>query len=157
LRPSKIEAAYVPVKGLMRVFGIEMESVLDLQGACGMTTEDNALLLDPGALAPPPAMEGKLAGVEVLDDRLALRFGEPPAAPAAGGDDRPGYIAFRGGTLRFGKLTMTDTDLRLIDDDPEDPFEFFLERYDDQLVAGYSKTTKDKGLRTYLPDYGDLR
>ncbi|HVF59243.1 MAG TPA: hypothetical protein VNJ70_05465 [Thermoanaerobaculia bacterium] len=31
------------------------------------------------------------------------------------------------------------------------------ERYDDQLVAGYSKTTKEKGLRTYLPDYGDLR
>jgi hypothetical protein len=102
-------------------------------------------------------MEGKLSGVEVLDDRLALRFGEPAAAPAAGGDDRPGYIAFRGGKLRFGKLTMNDTDLRLIDDDPEDPFEFYLERYDDQLVAGYSKTTKEKGLRTYLPDYGDLK
>ena len=156
LRPSKIEAAHVPVKGLMRVFGIEMESMLDPKGACGLSTEGNTLLLDPGALAPPPAMEGKLTGVEVLDDRLALRFGEP-AAPAAGGDDRPGYIAFRGGTLRFGKLTMNDTDLRLIDDDPEDPFEFFLERYADQLVAGYSKTTKDKGLRTYLPDYGDLR
>ena len=52
---------------------------------------------------------------------------------------------------------MTDTDLQLIDDDPEDPFEFFLERYADQLVAGYSKTTKDKGLRTYLPDFGDLK
>ncbi|HEX9669771.1 MAG TPA: hypothetical protein VGC93_09835 [Thermoanaerobaculia bacterium] len=50
LQPSKIEAGHVPVKGLMRVFGIEMESVLDLQGACGMTTEYNALLLDPGAL-----------------------------------------------------------------------------------------------------------
>ena len=157
LKPSKIEAAHVPVKGLMRVFGIEMESMLDPKGACGLSTEGNALLLDPGALAPPPAMEGKLAGVEVLDDRLALRFGEPAAAPTAGDDDRPGYIAFRGGTLRFGKLTMNDTDLRLIDDDPEDPFQFFLERYADQLVAGYSKTTKDKGLRTYLPDYGDLK
>ena len=101
-------------------------------------------------------MEGKLTGVEVLDDRLALRFGEAEAS-AAGDDDRRGYIAFRGGTLRFGKLTMTDTDLQLIDDDPEDPFEFFLERYADQLVAGYSKTTKDKGLRTYLPDFGDLK
>ncbi|MGH9363494.1 MAG: hypothetical protein ACRD2T_16410, partial [Thermoanaerobaculia bacterium] len=155
LRPSKVKAGGVPVKGLMRVFGIEMESVLDLQGACGLTTEGNALLLDPGALAPPPAMTGTLTGVEVLEDRLALRFGKPPEE--SGSAKQTGYMDFRGGTLRFGKLTMHDTDLRLIDTDPEDPFEFYLERYLDQLVVGTSKTTKQKGLRTYLPDYGDLR
>jgi hypothetical protein len=63
---------------------------------------------------------------------------------------------FRGGKLRFGKLTMTDTDLALIDEDPKDPFDFNLDRYNDQRVAGYSKNTPSHGLKTFMPDADDL-
>ena len=52
---------------------------------------------------------------------------------------------------------MHDADLQLIDSDPKDPFDFFPARYSAQLVAGYSKNTPQKGLKTYMPDYGDLR
>ena len=52
---------------------------------------------------------------------------------------------------------MTDTDLELVDQDPNDWFDFFTARYNDQLVAGYSKNTPDHALRTYMPDYDDLR
>jgi hypothetical protein len=41
--------------------------------------------------------------------------------------------------------------------DQKDPFDFFSARYNRQLVAGYSKTTPQLGLRTYVPDYGDLK
>ena len=51
------------------------------------------------------------------------------------------YIWFRGGTIRFGKLTMTDADLQLIDMHPADPFDFYSAKYETQLVAGYSKNT----------------
>jgi len=50
-------------------------------------------------------------------------------------------------------LTMTDADMRLIDADPKDPFDFFPDHYNDQLVAGYSKTTASGGLLVYMPDY----
>jgi hypothetical protein len=63
---------------------------------------------------------------------------------------------YRGGVLRFGKLTMNDTDMRLIDADPSDPFDFFPDHYKDQLVAGYSKTTATGGLLVYMPDYAKL-
>lgn len=63
---------------------------------------------------------------------------------------------YRGGTLRFGKLTMTDTDLLLVDADQTDPFDFSPERYNDQLVAGYSKNTRAHGLIVYMPDLNDL-
>jgi len=43
---------------------------------------------------------------------------------------------FRGGVLRFGKLTMHDTDLMIVDAEPEDPFDSFLDQYNAQLVAG---------------------
>ena len=59
--------------------------------------------------------------------------------------------------LRFGKLTMRDTDLELIDQDQADPFDFSVARYNDMLVAGYSKNTPRLGLKTYMPDYDDLK
>ncbi|HVO75585.1 MAG TPA: hypothetical protein VMT35_16260 [Ignavibacteriaceae bacterium] len=41
---------------------------------------------------------------------------------------------------------MENTDMQIIDDDAKDPFDFFLDHYLDQLVAGYHKTSKDQGL-----------
>ena len=65
-------------------------------------------------------------------------------------------MQYRGGVLRFGKLTMTGTDMDLIDADPRDPFDFDPARYIRQLVAGYSKNTPDGGLRVYMPDYNEV-
>jgi len=64
---------------------------------------------------------------------------------------------YRGGTLRFGKLTMQDTDLLLVDANQKDAFEFSPERYNDQLVAGYSKNTNTHGLVVYMPDLRAVR
>jgi hypothetical protein len=47
-------------------------------------------------------------------------------------------------------------DMQLIDSDPRDPFEFSPDHYNDQLVAGYSKTTSSGGLRVYMPDYNKI-
>ena len=96
----------------------------------------------------------------VNDRGLALTFsssGEPAVPDGA----RPGsaarnYVSFTGGTIRFGKLTMVEADLRLIDADPRDPFDFFPAEYQRQLVAGYSRNTASGGLRTFMPDYDDL-
>ena len=60
---------------------------------------------------------------------------------------------FRKGVLRFGKLTMDDTDLMIVDADPQDPFDFWLDRYNAQLVAGYSRNTVDHGLIVKMPDW----
>jgi hypothetical protein len=66
-------------------------------------------------------------------------------------------MSYRGAQLRFGKLTMGDTDLVLIDMDPRDPLDFYLDHYKDQLVAGYSRTTPQFGLRVFIPDFNKLR
>ena len=80
------------------------------------------------------------------------------AGGSALGANEPGnYMSYRGAQLRFGKLTMSDTDLVLIDLDPRDPLDFYLDHYKDQLVAGYSKTTPQFGLRVFIPDFNKLR
>ena len=66
------------------------------------------------------------------------------------------YIYFRGGNMRFGKLVMVATDLLTVDGDPSDPFDFYLDYYHTQLVAGYHTTSPNYGLVTYMPDFNDL-
>ena len=65
-------------------------------------------------------------------------------------------MAYRGGVLKFGRLTMTDTDMRLVDADPSDPFDFSPDHYKDHLVSGYSKTTASGGLVVYMPDFSKI-
>jgi hypothetical protein len=84
-------------------------------------------------------------------------FGSGPAAPLSPRAISPNHIYWRGGYLRFGKLTMRETDLELIDQDPSDPFDFSVARYNDMLVAGYSKNTPRLGLKTHMPDYDNLK
>ena len=52
---------------------------------------------------------------------------------------------------------MTETDLELVDLDPKDAFDFSVDDWNAQLVAGYSKTLPNRGLRAYMPDYNDLK
>ena len=66
------------------------------------------------------------------------------------------YMSYRGNKLGFGKLTMTDSDMFLIDMDPADPLDFFLDRYKAQLAAGYTKITPRFGLRVYIRDFNKL-
>ena len=73
--------------------------------------------------------------------------------PAAGA---PNYMYFRHGTLRFGKLTMVNADLLIVDANPANTFDFSLDRYNDQLVAGYSKSTAALGLVVHMPDFRTL-
>jgi len=38
----------------------------------------------------------------------------------------------------------------------KDPFDFYLDHYKEQLVAGYTKETLNFGLRVYMRDYNKL-
>jgi hypothetical protein len=152
-----VKAAHLPIKGLMKLFGLDMAKLINARKSKGVTVDDNDIILDPASMLPPPQMRGRITAVRVQGDQIIQIFGKERR-------DRPtenppsNYMAYRGGTLQFGKLTMKDVDMRLIDADPSDPFEFFPDHYNDHLVAGYSKTTASGGLRVYMPDYGkDLK
>ena len=110
-----------------------------------MRVEGNDLLLDAAQLLPPPGMHGKLTAVRVERGALVQVFGSGTARPISPSATAKNHIYWRGGQLAFGKLTMTETDLELVDEDPRDPFDFSVDRWNEQLVAGYSKTT---GART---------
>src|SRR4029077_2486988 len=100
-------------------------------------------------------IEGKVASVRIEGDDIIQMFGDSDALPVK--NIRTGnYMAFRKNRLQFAKLLMTDADLILIDMDPGDPLDFFLDHYKEQLSAGYTKLTPDSGLRVYIKDYNKL-
>jgi hypothetical protein len=153
IHPVKVKTAGVPTAKLMSIVGVELDDILKSRPDRGIDIRDNDVFLDAVRMLPTPQMKGRLTNAFVRGDRLVQVFGKGAAAAAR----QPGnYVWFRGAAIRFGRLTMSDADLKLIDMDPRDPFDFYPERYNDQLVAGYSKNTPDHALRTFMPDYSDL-
>jgi hypothetical protein len=155
IHPRHMRAAHLPVKGLMKLFGVDMAKLINTRHTKGISVDDDDLILDPALALPPPKMSGRITAVRIEGDQLVQTFGEqkPGATKRPSGSN---YMAYRGGVVRFGRLTMTDTDLRMVDADPADPFDFFPEHYKDHLVAGYSKTTASGGLVVYMPDYSKI-
>src|SRR5262249_10489586 len=78
----------------------------------------------------------------------------PPARPATlPVPSARNYLYFFGGSIRFGKLTMSDADLARVDANPSDPVDFFPAGYEAHLVSGYSRILRRKGLQVFMPDY----
>jgi hypothetical protein len=153
VHPTSIKVAGIVSKRLLDALGIELMNVIKVRHDRGVAIDGDDLLLDPNRLLPPPKISGKLGAVHIEGDRIVLEF--VGAGPSKGLDPSAGvrnYMYFKGGQLRFGKLTMRDTDLVIADADSQDPFRFYLAQYRRQLVAGYSKTMPDLGLVSFMPD-----
>lgn len=157
LHAEKIKSAHIPFKGLLHMFGEDLSKVINTNEARGVRIEGDDILLFPDRITPPPHIKGRVTAVRIEGQRIVQVFGSgawtndlhPPVQAR-------NYIYHRGGVLQFGKLTMTDSDLEIVDDDPRTPFDFFLADYNRQLAAGYSKNTLSHGLIVHMPDYGQL-
>jgi hypothetical protein len=162
LHPTKVKVLGIPMKSLMRLFGLELENLVHVREGRGVEVVDNDFLLAPADLLPPPRIQGKLTGVILERTRIRQIFGGStrdraktalrPSDPKA-----RNFMFYRGNVLRFGKLTMADADLQIVDADPSDPFDFYLSSLNEQLVAGESHNQPDFGLLTSMPDYSDLK
>ena len=153
IHSSKVKAAHLPVKGLMDLLGVHISDLINSHKVRGVRAENNDLLLNSEQILPPPMIVGRLTAIELQGNTIVEHFGQNRSSPLPQGN----YMTYRGGRLRFGKLTMDDTDMQLIDMDQRDPFDFYLDHYKEQLVAGYTKTTPAFGLRVFMRDYGKLR
>ena len=156
LHPLKIKAIGLPIKGFMKLLHLELDDLVNTEEAPAVRIEDNDFILDTSRLLDAPRMEGRLTAVRIESNRIVEVFGRgaQPLSPPADSASR-NYLYFHGGTLRFGKLTMHDTDMQLIDADPSDPFDFVPQKYVRQLTAGYTKNMASGALRVYMPDFGE--
>jgi hypothetical protein len=150
---TAIRAADLPVKGLLDLLGVKVQGILALHRDRGVDIQGNDLLLDVNRIPIAPQIRGRVTAVRIAGDRLNLVFGRntptPPPLPVKADN----FIYLRGGMVAFGKLTMRDADLEIVDIDPSGPFEFYIDRYNVQLVAGFVRNTPSYGLIVFMPDF----
>jgi hypothetical protein len=156
IHSESVKGFGVPVNPLLKAFGIELNSLLKVDPGRGVSVDHNDLLLDATKLLPPPVMHGTITAVRIEHDMMVQVFGSGVPQSLSPPATAKNHIYWRGGQLTFGKLTMTDTDLELIDEDPKDPFDFSVDRWNAQLAAGYSKVTPERGLKAHMVDFNDL-
>jgi hypothetical protein len=161
LHPQRLRIFSVDGLKLMHALGLHLSSMMDLSKSHGASVKGDDIFLDPLEMIPPPAVVGRLASVRVENDVLVQEFVRTADDSIFGTVVRPdsdahNFIYFRGGQLRFGRLTMDDTDLLIRDADESDPFDLYLAEYNRQLVAGHTKNLPDYGLRTWMVDYDKL-
>jgi hypothetical protein len=155
MNTEKVKAMGIRVKGMMGLLGIDLTNVVNTSKIDGIDTDKNDLLMDLATLLPPPHIQGKLTSVKIVNNSIVTTFGDGGKslpAPAEKGN----YMTFQGNSVQFGKLTMENSDLTVLDLDPADPLDWNQDHYKDQLVAGYSKITPSFGLRAYVKDFAKL-
>ena len=158
---AKVKAVGIPVKGLMDLLGIETSNLLSTKKVEGVSVDKDDLILDPETILPPPQMRGRLVAIELKNGAIDLKFDSGKKSGASGELTSTcggkNFLAFKGGTVRFGKLTMNDADLELVDSQPGGSFAFSLDHYTEQLAAGYAKVTLKGGLCAHVPDFNRLK
>jgi hypothetical protein len=161
--PTRLTLLGVNGLSLLHALGLKMEKVLDVRGTKGVVQmQGDDMLLDALRMIPAPHVTGRIASLQIEGNEVVETFAKTPADSVFDTFVRVdtsvrNYVYYRGGRLRFGKLTMWPTDLLIGDADESDRFDLDLNRYSEQLVAGYTRTLANDALRTWMPDYDDLK
>jgi hypothetical protein len=159
LRIHPIDMKICNVDGtlLMKAFGISLDKILKKLPK-GVRVEKNDLLIDALSMLPPPTIHARMTGVELHENELVQLFESGPSpAPLDPPDPaEPNWMFFRDGTLRMGKLFFVRADMQVVDTDPRDPFEFFVDYYNNQLTEGFTRNQRDYGLKVFMRDFNDL-
>jgi hypothetical protein len=160
--PDSIKMAGVPVKTLMQALGAHTQKMVHPDESRGLKIVGDDLLLNINQFPISPRFYGHVVGVRLEDDKVIETFAPDPADAKGAPDLEPplarlAFIYFRGGTVRFGKLTMENTELEIVSAGHQGWFDFDLDHYNDQLTAGCSKTTSSFALIVSLPGYGQMK
>jgi hypothetical protein len=161
LHPDRMKIFGVNGISLMRALHLHLDGMMDLSKATGASVKGDDIFLEPLKIIPPPSVDGRLSAVHIQGNLLVQEFARTADDSIFGSYVKPdsgsrNYIYFRGGHLRFGKLTMSDTDLLIHDADESDAFDLYFPEYNKQLVAGHTRNLPNYGLRTWMVDYGKV-
>ncbi|HEY1802122.1 MAG TPA: hypothetical protein VGG46_14425, partial [Terriglobales bacterium] len=151
---ANLTVAGVIHQDVLNFLGIKVSTVAKPKRKQSFKIVGNDIIFPIDQMFPPPHVSGELHDINISGNKLNLIFGtdkqEPDKNHSAA--EKPSvttrsYIYFRRGTMKFALLTMSPVDLELVPlkPDKDKMFEFSIDQYYQQLVAGYSKSLPNKG------------
>ena len=150
LHVEHISVLKVPVKGLLGSLDLKLSDLVHSTNVPGVTITGNDITFDTEKLLPPPHIRGALTTVAVKVPDIEVIYGNAPNDPTQLAQWH-NFLRFRGGAVDFGKLTMHNADLTMIDAANEPWFDLDLVNYQNQLVNGITRMTAQAGLELYMP------
>ncbi|MEO8737965.1 MAG: hypothetical protein ABI380_15680 [Edaphobacter sp.] len=151
----KLSVLKIPLKGLLGSFHVQLSDLVHASNMPGVQIVNNDIIFDTQKLLPPPHIRGQLTAVRVRPPDLEVIYGN-----ASNDETRlaqwHNFLRLSGGTLDFGKLTMHNVDLTMIDASQDPWFDLDLVNYQAQLVNGYTRMTAQAGLEIFMPDLDEM-
>jgi hypothetical protein len=151
LHVTKFDVLKIPLKGLLGGFHIELSDLVNAGNVPGVQIADNDIFFDTQKLLPPPHIHGRITSLRVRPPDIEVIYGNAPDDEASLAQWH-NFLRLRGGALDFGKLTMRNVDLTMIDTSTDQWFDLDLVNYQAQLVNGYTRMTAQAGLEIFMPD-----
>lgn len=144
-------AGFIP-KGLIDAVGLELSTLAQPANTGVFHIEGDDMVVPVGSMFPPPRFVGRLTSVRVTPEALVAVIGRPAplAAPAL---QAASYIRYQGGSFRFAKLTMHDSDLTVVGQAEQAPLAYSPTHYYAQLEGGATQSLPDFGLVARVKDY----
>jgi hypothetical protein len=155
LHVDRLSVLKLPVKGLLGGFHVSIADLMGKTSVDGVEVSQNDIYFDTQKLLPAPHIHGKLTRVRVMNPDIEVMYGDAQN-DAARTEQWHNFLALKGGTLDFGKLTMHHVDLIMIDASKDAWFDLDLVNYQAQLVNGYTRMTAQAGLEIFMPDLDEL-
>jgi hypothetical protein len=152
---TKISVLKIPFKALLGGLHISVSDLFHPNGIVGVEVSGNDIYFDTLKLLPPPHIHGQLSKVRVVTPDIEEVFGNAEDDVSRVEQWR-NFLRLNDGTIDFGKLTMHQVDLIMVDLSNDAWFDLDLNNYQNQLVNGYTRMTPQAGLQIFMPDLDTL-
>ncbi len=158
----RIKSVGLPfVKNLMDMSGIKLETLLSIKPGRGLSIVKNTMYVDALNLTPPPKLAGTIQDVKVnlKNSSVDLQLGQAKPADVKYTllvPEAKNYIYIFNGSLIFGKLLSSNGRLQLVDANPSDYFDFYLNKYLLQLSKSDIKMTEDAAMVVNTRDFQSI-
>jgi hypothetical protein len=152
---TKINVLKIPLKGLLGDFNVKVADLFHSGEIPGIQVNNNDILFDPQALLPPPHIVGSLTQVSIKNPDFEAVYGDA-SQDLQRTEEWRNFLHLTGGTINFGRLSMSPVDLIMIDISQDAWFDLDLSRYQEQLVNGYTRVTPQAGLQIFMPDLSQI-
>ena len=155
LHVDRLSVLKLPVKGLLGDIHVTIADLMGNTSVAGVEATQNDIYLDTQKLLPAPHIHGQLTKILLKNPDLVVKYGNEEN-DVARTEQWHNFLALKGGTLDFGRLTMHPVDIIMIDASKDAWFDLDLVNYQAQLINGTTRMTPQAGLEIFMPDLDEL-